>query len=500
MAQNKIVIDPTYQDALPKDIKTEYSVLGTLIRRNELFAHVDDILLPDAFADESNAVIFRSIRWIIRSGKIADINSIVEAARSHKSVVKVEVDDNMVFNVASYFSESTFYQDVERLVNFSRRRKAWIGLQLMSRKMIDLTEDVDASLGELQADIDHIKGMGAVDTSILDAKAAIGKLNNVVMENQTGESTTTIKTGYRCIDNKGGFRLKELIVVASFSGYGKTALALCMAQYMAFSGVPAAYYSLEMGAEELWARLLSGASKLTSNAILTQKLDQEQMANLDKAIATFESIPLYIDESATISFDKMLRSVRLLVKQKGIKIFFVDYLQIFAQNGQGDREESVLSTMVRRLKNICKELSICCVVLSQLRRDKEEMHPRMDMLRGSGQIEESADDVILIDRPAARPEWGIMSYKGGHSGVQTFGTAEIIISKGRNIGTGSYIVGFNGSTTRFYDIDEIPMKNGTVRERKKAENKEEQANEPPEPAEPSQQELPFEQNNEKLPF
>ena len=492
MDGKKNALDTSLGVLLPSDATTEATVIGTLIRRNELFSHVDDILTPESFRNEINSAVYRCIRWIIKSGKIADVNSIVEAAKSHKSLMKVAVDEAAVFVIASNFSESTFDQDVDRLVNFARRREAWTDLQKMSQKVIDLTEDVDVTLNELQKDVDYLKGMGSVDNSVLDAKSVLSELNSVVQSNLTGESPMTVRTGYRFTDNKGGLRFGELTVIAAWSGIGKTSLALCMAVNISFSGTPSAFYSLEMNAKELWARILSGPSGLTSNKILTSQLNKEELERFDKAVQSYMNIPLYIDESATISFDKMLRSVRTLVLQKGVKVFFVDYLQIFAQNKFGDREESVLSSMTRRLKNICKELNICCVLLSQLRRDKEEQHPRMDMLRGSGQIEESADNVVLIDRPAARPEWGIFSYKGTHANVDTKDTAEINVSKGRNIGTSSCIVGFNGKNTRFFDIDKIPYK----KRNKKEKESEEQTS-----VEPQKQELPFEPEQEgKLDF
>lgn len=496
MDGKKNAIDTSLGVLLPSDATTEATVLGTLIRRNELFSHVDDILTPESFRNEIHSAVYRCIRWIIKSGKIADVNSIVEAAQSHKSVMKIAIDDSAVFVIASNFSENTFYQDVDRLVNFARRREAWTDLQKMSQKVIDLTEDVDVTLDELQKDVDYLKGMGAVDNSVLDAKSVLSDLNGVVQSNLTGESPMTVRTGYRFTDNKGGLRYGELTVIAAWSGIGKTSLALCMAVNMAFGGTPVAFYSLEMNARELWARILSGPSNLTSNKILTSQLNKDELERFDKAVSSYMNIPLYIDESATISFDKVLRSVRTLVLQRGVKVFFVDYLQIFAQNKYGDREESVLSSMTRRLKNICKELQICCILLSQLRRDKEEQHPRMDMLRGSGQIEESADNVVLIDRPAARPEWGIFSYKGTHSNVDTKDTAEINVSKGRNIGTSSCIVGFNGSNTRFYDLDKIPFKN-----RKKKDNGSEKPSDAEKPEQSQQQVLPFDcDDNGELPY
>lgn len=495
MAEKTNNANTAYGVALPKDLETEMVVLGTLIRRNELYQQVDDILLPDAFSGEKNEVIFRCIRWIIKSGKIADINSICEAAVSHKEVVKVAVDENDVFYVASRFSENTFYQDVDRLVNFSRRRKAWTSLQQMSNRVIDLTEDVDKSLEELQKDVDYLKGLGSVEESVIDARAALGGLNQIVQQNQSGLSPYVIKTGFQFTDFNGGLRLGELTALASFSGYGKTALSLCMAVNMAKNGTPVAFFSKEMSSVELWARILSGPSGISSNRIMTGKLNKEELERFDKAVAQFVNIPLYIDEGATSSIDKTLRSLRTLVLQKGVKVFFVDYLQIFVQTGNGDREESSLSSMIRRLKNACTELSLCGIALSQLRRDKEEQHPRMDMLRGSGQIEESCDNVVLIDRPEARPEWGIYSYKGKHSNVEIKGTAEINVSKGRNIGTSSWIVSFIGATTQFAELDKIPYK------KKNKDKKEDDA-----PAEETaqqvtqQRELPFEPEGEKAPF
>lgn len=480
-----------YQVLLPSDTETEETVLGTLIRRNELYAQVDDILTPESFRSESNAVVFRCIRWIIKSGKIADVNSIVEAAKSHKSVVKVAVDEARVFVIASHFSEYTFLQDVERLVNFARRRKAWTELQLLSQKVVDLTEDVDVTLDELQKDVEYLKGMGAVDANVLDARTALTSLNGVVQQNLSGESPMTVRTGFKFTDNKGGLRLGELTVVAAFSGIGKTSLALCMAVNMAFNRVPVAYYSLEMNSTELWSRIISGPSGMTSNDILTSRLSKERLEKFDKAVASYMDIPLFIDESATISFEKVLRSIRTLAIQKGVKVFYIDYLQIFLQNKNGEREESALSSMVRRLKNLCKELSLCGVVLSQLRRDKEETHPRMDMLRGSGQIEESADNVVLIDRPAARPEWGVFSYRGYNSNVSIRGTAEISVSKGRNVGTGTWIVGFNGDNTRFYDLDEIPYKTKSNKQKKDGESDGQDAVPEAKPETATQTALPF---------
>ena len=75
------------------------------------------------------------------------------------------------------------------------------------------------------------------------------------------------------------------------------------------------------------------------------------------------------------------------------------------------------------------------------------------MLRGSGQIEESADNVVLIDRPEAYPDNKVTKYEGEFKNVSVKGTAKLILSKGRGIGTGAQLVGFDAKHVRFFDIE-----------------------------------------------
>lgn len=485
-----------YHVLLPKDVATERTVLGTLIRRNELYGDVDDLLLPDVFSDGRNAMLFRCVRWVIRKGLIADVNSIVEAAHSHKEASKVAIDENDVFDVAQYYSEATFLQDVERLVSLYRRRKTWETLQRMCQRVCDQTEDIDDNLDVLQKQIDAIRESKNIDNSIIDARTALVNLNKVVDDNKDETKAGGIKTGFRFTDEKGGLREEALTVIAAFSGVGKTSLALNIAVNVAKAGIPVAYYSLEMSAVELWARIISVDSGVNANRILSFPLREEDIKAYDTSVGRYANLPLYIDESATSTFDKTMRSVRVMAKQRGVKLFVIDYLQVFAQVGKGEREESVIANMSRRCKNICKELKLHCLLLSQLRRDRDEQHPRMDMLRGSGQIEENADNVVLIDRPEARPEWGVSSYRGVNKNVKIEGTAEISVSKGRNIGTGVSIVGFKGKLAKFYELDTIPYKDGSTAKKAEKDNVE-----PPKPT-ATETQLPFSRwnNDENMPF
>ena len=107
----------------------------------------------------------------------------------------------------------------------------------------------------------------------------------------------------------------------------------------------------------------------------------------------------------------------------------------------------------RKFKNLAKELQICIVLISQIARSKDTTEPTLSRIRGSGQISEAADVVLLI----YRPEFYNKSYSGNRCKVSTKDTAQIKLAKGRNIGTGDFICGYNAPVTHFYDLASIPM-------------------------------------------
>jgi len=442
-----------YQQVLPTDESAEVNVLGTLINHDELFSQVEDVLSADAFRCKGNKALYRIIKYIIQHKNVVDENSIVACFEKFKDKIGVTIDELRLSMMEASASDSprTFQQDVERIVDYGMRRNAWEEMQKAAKNVVTLTENADEIISSAMKSLDVIRGSVNADTGIVDANAAINMVCNQINDNLAGINKSSVKTGFRFMDGKGGAREGSVIVIGAWTSVGKSSLALNMAQNMASVGTPVAYYSLEMGTVELWARIVSSKTGISAGKILGYPLKREEVNMVDMELSRLKELPLYIDDKATTKFSKMIRSVRTMVKKYGIKVFVVDYLQIFAQNNKGN-EEAVIAAMARECKNICRELNICCILLSQLRRDKEERHPTIDMLRGSGQIEESADVIVLIDRPEAHPEWGVNSYYGNPS-VSIEGTAELKVCKGRNIGLGRYYVGFDATRTTFYELD-----------------------------------------------
>ena len=269
------------------------------------------------------------------------------------------------------------------------------------------------------------------------------------------EDDRSVLSGFMELDRRiAGFQPGTLIILAARPAMGKTACGLTMAKNIAVNfHNPVAYFSLEMTGDELVARLLSAeteipASRLRKSANLN-KFEKERMA--DK-ILSLRKAPLYIDDSAGIDIFQMRAKCRRLKQRYGIKMVFIDYLQLM--NGAPDanrnrNREQEISNISRQLKEMSKELEIPVLAMSQLSRKVEDRPmaiPMLSDLRESGAIEQDADIVMAIHRPE---KYGMEQDENGNS---TVNLANIDILKFRSGDTGVCPLRVEGKYVRFRDF------------------------------------------------
>ena len=306
---------------------------------------------------------------------------------------------------------------------------------------------------------EEIDKINILNASILAMHRALDQLTVrpeavIIDGNRLGSRKKGIPTGFRKLDEKGGFQRSDLVVVAAEFSQGKTSLAIDFCVKAALGGHPCAFYSTEMTNEQLMARIMATQSGISSRVIMQEALTDEQTKVFGLAEQITRPLPIYFDDTATISIERIIVSIRQLVHKHHVEMVFIDYLQVLQTNESIGRqtEEQFFGIVARKLKNLAKELGICIVLLSQLSRDKNTTEPTLSRLRGSGQIAEAADMVLLI----YRPEMYGKKYSGNHHLVQPEGTALIRLAKGRNVGTCEFICGYNAPTTHFFELSHIP--------------------------------------------
>lgn len=235
----------------------------------------------------------------------------------------------------------------------------------------------------------------------------------------------------------GGFRDRELIVIAGRPGMGKTTAILSICANASFDNkIPIAFFSLEMSTPDLKARLAAkGLPDINYKDIRDGKLSQK---DLDMVIAYYN----LIDESALHIVDgmnqleKICNKIRELVKVFGIKMAVIDYVQLVELIRKSSNRTDDLNTITRTLKALANELNMPIVILAQLSRsvdDRPSKRPILKDLKQSGSIEEDADTVIFLLRMAYYQE-----EEGITLPMEVIGKTEMIIAKGRNTGTRSF--------------------------------------------------------------
>jgi replicative DNA helicase len=305
-------------------------------------------------------------------------------------------------------------------------------------------EDFDKLMTELH------DTTAAQETGEMTFGEAVKQLRQDMVSRIDGTGDAGMMTGLHIFDSHYGLHAGDLVIFAGRTSQGKSTLATTIARNMGLMGIPSAYYSLEMGAKQLTARIMARDTMLSSSRMLYDKMNEGELARFDKQVATMQQLPIHYDDKSKTSFPRLCTSIRSMVRKHDIRIAFIDYLQILA-NGSADNREQLIGDMARDLKRLAVELDICIVAISQLSRAKDKPEPTLMEMRGSGQIEEACDTAVLVYRPFV---YGIERYKDG---TLTYGTAQLTIAKGRNIGLAQEVVAFNGDRTYFYDrTDEQP--------------------------------------------
>ena len=309
----------------------------------------------------------------------------------------------------------------------------------------DLMQDAEGSLFELSRR-NMKKDYTQIDPVISNAVEVIQK----AAANKDG--LTGVPTGYHKLDNiTSGWQASDLVIIAGRPAMGKTSFALSMAKNIAADyKVPMAFFSLEMSNVQLVNRLISNCCEIQGSKILNGQLKPDEWERLDKRLNNLIGSPLYVDDTPGLSVFELRTKARRLVRDHGVKIIMIDYLQLMNANGMrfSSRQEEV-STISRSLKQIAKELDIPILALSQLNRGVESREglegkrPQLSDLRESGAIEQDADMVLFVHRPE------YYHIYQDENGRDLHGMAQIIIAKHRKGATGDVLLNFRGEFTRF---------------------------------------------------
>jgi replicative DNA helicase len=432
----------------PQAIEVEEAVLGALMLEEFAFQKVSSILSGDSFYTEVHQTIFKTIQSLVNKGKPIDLLIVTQELR----------DTGKLDSVGGCLYITQLTNKVASAAHIEKHART-IADKHIARQIIKIAaergaqaydQDIADILSGLQNDLIGLLQHGhGNETTIAHG---LTEIQNRIAFNQKNTGLSGIGTGLHKLDRlTGGLQKTDLVVIAGDSSQGKTAFALTILKNSVMNfKARAAVYSLEMSSAQLIARILSTMTEIPSNDILGRCLTYEEAELVERATSQLNPLPVYFDEGSCSTIDQICNSIRRLTLKQKINLVIVDYLQLVGSGLKNKTDESQLAEIARRLKNIAKELNIVVIALSQFNRDPSNPRPTVTRLRGSGQIVEASDLVLLLWRPEV---YGIPEFQHPFEGTPSAGLAECRIAKGRNVGTGNFLLSFNPKTTGFYDYE-----------------------------------------------
>lgn len=380
----------------------EKSILGSILIDPNIIYNISDRINSSDFYFNFNQLIYESIlKRRDRYSKIhLDLNILIESLKEDNVfdiVGGVEYLNELIDN--SYTS-ANIEAYIEIFKEYSKKRKLLNVSKEISKSIYDNKKNSTDLLEEVQVAVSQIDEEASGD-DIIKLSELVARDYERSDNNDISDYPKTTFTRYDEITH--GLRPATLLILAARPAMGKTAFSLNIALNVAKQNKRVLIFSLEMGEEELYNRLLAAESEVELKYIQRSHFDFNNKDMINRLLIARENLSnleVYIDASATPTITAIKNKARLLQrKYKNIDLIIIDYLQLISgTTNKGNREQEI-SEISRGLKLLSKELNVPIIALSQLSRrveSREDKTPMLSDLRESGSIEQDADQVMFL--------------------------------------------------------------------------------------------------------
>ena len=469
------------------NIEAEIALIGCILWDNRNYEKVSDFLNEDHFVDETNKIIFSTIKNLLEKNVLV----------SPITLKNYLPDDNNNYNKLNYLNQlKDSAPSTQNTYNYAKIiydlyiKRNLVGV---AHNIIQTTGSENNILAEdlienAENDLYNLSQSGNTDRSFINFGNALQGAVDIISEAYKREGKIAgVPTGFKDLDTKlGGLHKSDLIIIAGRPSMGKTALGTNIAFNCAYKyqeekdefenkkiidGGKVAFFSLEMSSEQLATRILAERTKISGDKMRKAELNKDDFNKIAKSSAELENLNLIIDDNPVLTIPILRARARRLKRLHDINLIIIDYLQLMSSssNNRNDGRVQEISEITRGLKSIAKELNIPIIALSQLSRQveqREDKRPQLSDLRESGTIEQDSDVVMFIYResyylerlePIRKSEEDDLKYNERVSRWQqltndNYNKAEIIIAKQRHGPIGSIKMHFDANYTKFSDL------------------------------------------------
>ena len=464
---------------VPYDIEVEQALLGAILVDNAVLERVSSALKPEHFYDPLHQRIYEVMHaQFDRGGMIITPLTLNAAMKADPGLIEVG-GHAYLSGLAAASPAMPNVRDFARILHdlAVRRGLIHIGEDIVNgayeapheRPPQVQIEEAEKALYRLSDTARY--GEGPLDF----AEALRRTIDSAERAQARGGRISGVATGFSDIDSLlGGLQPSDLIIIAGRPGMGKTSLATNMAFHAARAyvqdmeagadqsrGAPVLFFSLEMAAQQLSARILSEQTEIEMWKIRNGKFAESEWEKFVLTMQELSTLPLYIDDTGGISIAQIAARARRMKREKNIGCVMIDHIQLVAGSGRPENRVQEITEISKSLKVLAKELDLPVIALSQLSRSvdsRDDKRPVLSDLRESGSIEQDADVVMFVFREeyylkSREPEPGSAEHaKWLEKCERVHRRAEVLVEKHRHGATNKIDLFFDDRFTRFSNL------------------------------------------------
>ncbi len=459
------------------EIEIEQAILGAVLVDNQKLETLTALLKPQEFSDPFHQRTYETMLIVWERGMAITPLTLNAIMRNDPALAELSADYFPALLEAA--PAMTNVRDLARVLHEAavRRELVQIGESLVNNAIespIDKPpnvqiEDAEKALYRLAENSRY--GEGPVDF----AESLRRAVHLAEQAQLRGGRISGVATGFADIDSLlGGLQPSDLIILAGRPGMGKTSLATNMAFHAArywvqdqeagvevSRGAPILFFSLEMAAQQLSARILSEQSEIEMWKIRNGKFSDSEWEKFVLTMQDLSTLPLYIDDTGGISIAQIAARARRYKREKKIGAVIIDHIQLVAGSQRTENRVQEITEISKGLKVLAKELNVPVIALSQLSRAvdaRDDKRPVLSDLRESGSIEQDADVVMFVFREeyylkSREPEAGSAEHgKWMEKMERVHRRAEVLVEKHRHGATNKIDLMFDDRFTRFSSL------------------------------------------------
>ena len=374
----------------------ERDILGYIASKPKDNQSIIEALTESDFHNPQHAQIFKAMYTLKAENKPVDLRTVNDRLMSTNGADKL---DELLADCLATKACSTEWQANEyvKIIKKAANR----------RRLLNIFEAGKASLMDESCEIDTV------------FESARKELHDMLSDdgNETISNSEVIRNAFEHIEriDKGeeksmpsgictldkytkGFHRGELTIIGARPAVGKSALGMHIANTSARNEYNVLYCSREMSDIQLGTRELARGISFSSDKLRGGGLNDGEWAQLADSMVSSSQLPItYTFKTKYI--EDLRRLVQRMVDSEKLDLLIVDYTQLMQTRRQFDQDYRRIGYVSKALKDMSIDFNIAVVALAQVGRSSENDMPTMAELRGSGDIEQDADNIIFMHRP-----------------------------------------------------------------------------------------------------